>query len=493
MLASHRSILTVLKTPVFLAALIVTAALPTGGRAAPAAARPPNIIFILADDLGYGDISCYGQRRFQTPNIDRLAADGIRFTHHYAGSSVCAPSRSVLLTGLTTGHTPVRGNLEVQPEGQTPLPAGTVTLAKVLQSHGYATGVFGKWGLGFPGSEGVPSRQGFDRFYGYNCQRLDHSYYPDHLWEDDRRVDLPENAGTKQGAYAPALIQAKTLEFIAAHRGQPFFLYFASSLPHAEMGAPEDILARHRGKYGAERPFVGVDGGPQFRQGPYASQPTPKAAYAAMIEVLDQQVGEIRRKVQELGLAENTIFVFTSDNGAAGEGGIDPADFGSAGPLRGMKRDLYEGGIRVPLIAAWPGHFAAGKVSSQVSAFWDWFPTFTQLAGVPTPQGLDGLSLLPTLMGRGAQAQHDHLYWEFHEKGGRVAVRQGDWKGVRYNVAARPDSPLELYNLARDPHEDHNVAAEHPEIVARLDQLLKSARTPSKLFNFDSGTYVGGK
>jgi arylsulfatase A-like enzyme len=456
---------------------------------APAASRP-NIIFILADDLGYGDLSCYGQRRFATPNIDRLASGGMRFTQHYSGTTVCAPSRSALMTGLHTGHTPIRGNLEIQPEGQHPLPAGTFTLAKLLQQAGYATGVFGKWGLGFPGSEGAPRRQGFDRFFGYNCQRLGHHYHPDHLWDDDTKVTLPGNAGRGHGVYAPELIHEKTLDFIAANRERPFFCFVATVIPHAELAAPERYLARHRGKYGSEKPYQGVDDGPTFRQGPYESQAEPHAAYAAMINLLDDQVGEIVAKVQQLGLAEKTLVVFASDNGPSLEGGSDPAYFNSSGGLRGVKRDLYEGGIRVPMIAHWPGTIVRGSLSAHLSAFWDWLPTFAELAGQPVPTGLDGISLAPTLTGRGRQAPHDYLYWEFHEGGGRAALRQGDWKIVRYEVLAKPDGPLALYNIAVDPAEANDLAARQPARVKQLEKLLRSARTDSPVFRFGQTGYL---
>ena len=476
--------------PILCLAAVLASAARGAPAAAPTQARRPNFIVILADDLGYGDLSCYGQKRFQTPHLDRLASEGVRFTRHYAGSSVCAPSRCVLLTGLHTGHAEIRGNREILPEGQQPMSAGTAALPKLLQKIGYATAAFGKWGLGPPGSEGDPSKQGFDHFFGYNCQRLDHSDYPDHLWEDGQRVNLPENDHGKRAVYAPELIQRKALDFIARHRDRPFFLYLASPLPHAEMDAPAAYLAHHRGKYGRETPFRGVDDGPQFRKGPYASQPEPKAAYAGMIELLDHQVGQVIKLIGDLGLTENTFIVFTSDNGAAAEGGISVSDFNSTAGLRGFKRDLYEGGIRVPMIASWPGRIPKGGVSDFVSAFWDFFPTFAELAGAPVPPGLDGVSLVPVLTGRGAQKPHDYLYWEFHEAGGRMAIRQGDWKGVRYDVLLKPDGPLELYNLADDPAETSDVAARFPERAAALDALMRRARTESPIFRFGDKGYL---
>jgi arylsulfatase A-like enzyme len=451
----------------------------------------PNIIYILADDLGYGDLSCYGQTKFETPNIDQLAAKGMRFTQHYAGSTVCAPSRSALMTGLHTGHTPVRGNKEVRPEGQYPLPDSVRTLAEMFRAAGYATGAFGKWGLGYPGSEGDPNAQGFDTFFGYNCQRFAHTYYPRHLWSNQDSLVLEANAGTEKGAYAPALIQEQRLAFIEEHRDEPFFLFVPSIIPHAELVAPAEYMDRFRGKFDPEMSFEGVDEGTNYRTGGYASQPEGHAAFAAMIAVLDEQVGEITAKVEELGLAENTLIIFTSDNGPHQEAGADPDYFDSNGPLRGYKRDLYEGGIRVPMIARWPGRIAAGNETDHVSAFWDVYPTLAQLAGQPVAKNHDGVSFLPTLTGEGEQPQHDYLYWEFHEKGGRLAVRKGNWKAVQYDVLAQPNGPLELYDLASDMGEQSDVADQHPEIVTQMRATLDSARTPSPVFAFGEDTYLG--
>lgn len=462
----------------------------TRGNSAAAQPSQPNIVFILADDLGYGDLSSYGQKHFQTPHIDGLAADGMRFTQHYSGSTVCAPSRSVLMTGLHTGHTPIRGNKEIQPEGQHPLPAGTDTLAKRLRAGGYQTGAFGKWGLGFPGSEGDPLSQGFDRFYGYNCQRLGHHYYPTHLWDDDSQVHLPGNAKGASNQYAPNLIHDQTLAFIEENQGQPFFCFVASIIPHAEMIAPEELMAKHRDRYGRETPFEGTDSGPKFRLGPYQSQAEPKAAFAAMVDLLDQQVGEIVATLDRLGLRENTLIIFTSDNGPAQEGGADPSYFDSSGGLRGIKRDLYEGGIRVPLIANWPGQIERGSESKHVSAFWDFFPTLTELAGQTSSGDLDGISMVPTLLHQGEQLDHKYLYWEFHEGGGRVAVRQGNWKAVRYDVLRNPNGPLALFNLTEDPFEQHDIAADNPEITRRLNQILKNAREPSPVFAFGQSGFL---
>lgn len=454
--------------------------------------QPPNIIYILADDLGYGDVGFNGQTKFSTPHIDRLAREGLVFTQHYSGNTVCAPSRSCLMTGLHTGHTPVRGNKEVQPEGQYPLPAETRTVAKMLQEQGYVTGAFGKWGLGFPGSSGDPVNQGFDRFFGYNCQRLGHNYYPYHLWDNQEKVELTNNLGQQTGTYAPELIHEQTLAFLEENKEKPFFLFVPSIIPHAELVAPEAYMEKFRGKFSPETPYEGVDEGEKYRLGPYGSQEEPHAAFVAMVTLLDDQVGEIVTKVKELGLAENTLIIFTSDNGPHREGGADPDYFDSNGPLKGYKRDLYEGGIRVPTVAYWPGTVKPGQ-TDHISAFWDFLPTVAELIGAPDPAGIDGLSYLPTLTGEGTQAQHDYLYWEFHERGGRVAIRKGKWKGVRYEVLKDPDSPLELYDLSQDIGEENNVAAQHPEIVAELDSLLRQARTPSEAFAFGSGTYLDSK
>lgn len=448
-------------------------------------AVPPNIIYILADDLGYGDLGCYGQEKFNTPNIDRLAQEGLLFTQHYSGSTVCAPSRAALLTGMHTGHTVVRGNREVQPEGQHPIPDSTYTLAEMFRENGYATGAFGKWGLGYPGSEGDPNAQGFDTFFGYNCQRMGHHYYPHHLWYNRDSIVLEENAGKLKGRYAPELIHRETLNFIEENRENPFFLYVASIIPHAELAAPEETLQRFRGRYPPEKPYEGTDHGPQYRKGPYESQQEPRAAFAAMISILDRQVGEIMEKVRELGLEENTLIVFTSDNGPHLEGGADPDYFDSNGPLRGYKRDLYEGGIRVPMLARWPGWIPPGTRTDHISAFWDVFPTFAEILGVDPPVEMDGISFLPTLLQAGdGQEQHAYLYWEFHEQGGRQAVRKADWKAVRYEVLEHPDGPVELYDLSEDLGETQNIASDHPEVVAEMEKILREARTPSAEFRF---------
>ncbi|MDO6518688.1 arylsulfatase [Zobellia uliginosa] len=459
-----------------------------------ATATKPNIVYILADDLGYGDLSSYGQQKFSTPNIDKLAKDGILFTQHYSGSTVCAPSRSALLTGMHTGHTVVRGNKEILPEGQYPLPDNTYTLAEAMKKAGYVTGAFGKWGLGFPGSEGDPLNQGFDAFFGYNCQRLGHNYYPRHLWANKDSLVLEGNSGFKKETYAPELIHEKTLEFIEMNKDNPFFLYVASIIPHAELTAPEEIMEKYKGKFPPETVYEGVDDGPEYKLGPYGSQKEPHAAFAAMVHLLDAQVGEIMATLKKLGIADNTLVVFTSDNGPHTEGGADPEYFNSSGPFRGTKRDLYEGGIRVPMVAAWPGKIKPGSRTELVSAFWDVFPTFSDIAGIETPEGLDGISFLPTLLGdTDQQKEHEYLYWEFHEKGGRQAIRKGNWKAVKYNVFKGADVPIELYDISTDVAEENNLAAEHPEIIEEMKVLFQEARTPSEVFTFNQETYLNVK
>ena len=444
----------------------------------------PNIIFILADDLGYGDLGCYGQEKFKTPHIDRLASEGMLFTQHYAGSTVCAPSRSVLMTGLHTGHTHIRGNREYGEEGQFPLEDNAHTMAELLKDQGYITGAFGKWGLGFPGSVGDPLNQGFDRFFGYNCQRLAHNYYPYHLWDDRNKMVLEENAGSQEGIYAPFLIHKKALDFIKENKDTSFFLYIPSIIPHAELFAPETDLAKYRGKYLPEKEFHGMDSGPRFRQGGYGSQPESHAAFAAMINILDQQVGDIMDLVNELGLQKKTIIFFSSDNGPHMEAGADPEYFNSNGPFKGYKRDLYEGGIRVPFIAWWPGTILGGSKSDHVSAFWDLYPTFADMAGTAVEKPIDGISMYPVLTGKGTQGQHEYLYWEFYERGGRVAARKGPWKAVKYNIRDHPDGPIELYDLSNDPGEQHDMAKRFPEIVTTMEEILGTARTESEHFRF---------
>jgi arylsulfatase len=461
------------------------------------AARQPNIVLIVADDLGYGELGSYGQQKIRTPNLDRMAAEGMRFTQYYSGSPVCAPSRCVLLTGLHTGHAYIRGNDEMAErgdvwrdlslEGQRPLLPNTTTIATLLKEAGYATGAMGKWGLGGPGSTGEPNRQGFDHWYGYLCQRLAHNYYPVHLWRNTEKdvLDneyfhphqrLPDDADPHDPAsyepytgkqYSMDVIAEEALDFIRSNRDRPFFLYLPFTIPHVSLQVPEDSLAGYEGAF-PETPYLGDRG--------YTPHRKPRAAYAAMITRMDREIGRIMRLIEELGLDDDTIVFFTSDNGPTFNGGTDSEFFESAGPLRGLKQDLYEGGIRVPLIARWPGRIAPGTVTDHVSAFWDFLPTLTAIGGAVTPDGLDGVSMLPTLEGRTVEQQrHDQLYWEYT---GSQAVRIGDWKGFRERIG----DPIELYDLSSDIAEESNVAADHPDIVARIEQIMQTDRRESELF-----------
>jgi len=411
----------------------------------------PNIIFILADDLGYGDLGCYGQKHIKTPNIDRIAAEGIRFTQHYAGSTVCAPSRCVLMTGLHTGHTAVRGNREIKPEGQYPIAAETITVAKVLKRAGYITAVVGKWGLGGPGSSGVPNKQGFDHWFGYLCQRKAHSYYPEYLWKNGKKIILEKNKAGKKGTYSHDLFTAEAMDFIRQNRNRRFFLYLPYTIPHTRYEIPSTE--------------------------PYSDRPWAKKekVHAAMITRMDRDIGRTMNLLKKLNIDEKTIVFFSSDNGAAQrwEGRFD-----SSGLLRGRKRDMYEGGIRTPLVVKWPGKIKPAAESDHISAFWDFLPTCAELAGVSAPENIDGISMVPTLLGRDdRQKRHKFLYWEFFhwKKGFYLAVRMSDFKVVRLS----PTGPLELYNLKTDIAEKNNIAAEHPEIIAEIEAYLKTARTDS--------------
>jgi arylsulfatase A-like enzyme len=436
-------------------------------REAAASAQRPNIIFILADDLGYGDLGCYGQQTIRTPSLDRMAAEGMIFTDHYAGNTVCAPSRCCLMTGLHTGHAYVRGNDRI------PLRPSDVTIAERMKEAGYVTGIIGKWGLGEPDTTGIPNRKGFDHWFGYLNQRHAHNYYPDYLWRNEEKIRLanevrpvnpPGGVATKRVQYSHDLFTADALAFLDRNRNRPFFLYLAYTIPHANNEAgPEGMEVPSHGRYARE------------------DWPEPQKGHAAMISRMDGDIGKLLARLQSLGLDDKTLVLFSSDNGPHREGGADPAFFDSSGILRGYKRDLYEGGIRVPLIARWPGRIAAGSGTNHVSAFWDFLPTFCELAGVAAPPGIDGISMVPTLLGRpDRQQKHPYLYWEFHEQGKKQAVRMGDWKGVRLNVAKNPNGPIELYDLAADPREERNVADQHPEIVRQVTSIMASARTPSE-------------
>ncbi len=433
----------------------------------------------MGDDLGLTDLGCYGGTKIATPNVDQLAAGGVRFTRAYSGSPVCAPSRCVLLTGLHTGHSHVRDNMEIKPEGQTPLPEGTSTFPRVLQEAGYATGCVGKWGLGFPGSTGTPDKQGFDFFFGYNCQRVAHNHYPVSLWRNGETVMLDGNtAGLTGRQYAPDLFEREALGFVRENKDRPFFLFYATTIPHLALQVPEDSLAEYKGRW-PETPYDGKKG--------YLPHPTPRAAYAAMVTRFDRSVGRLLGLIRELGLEEDTLVLFASDNGATYElGGFDPAFFASTGGLRSTKGYVYEGGIRVPLIGRWPGRIKPGTTTDHVCAFQDFFPTALETAGIENaaPSGLDGLSFLPTLTGRGRQIRHEHLYFEFKDYGGQQTVRWGDWKGVRQNLLKDPAAPIELYDLAADPAETRDLAADKPDVVKRLREIMRAEHKPSEVFPF---------
>ncbi|MGE7773284.1 arylsulfatase [Chitinophaga sp. NPDC101104] len=449
--------------------------------------KKPNIVFILADDLGYGDLGAYGQQKIKTPNIDGMARNGMRFTSFYAGTSVCAPSRSSLITGQHTGHTYVRGNKEIEPEGQEPLADTVQSMATLLQQAGYVTGAFGKWGLGMVGTTGAPDRKGFDKFYGYNCQRQSHRYYPTHLWDNDKKVVLEGNDLTKKVHYAPELIQQQALAFIDENKNKPFFLFIPVVLPHAELQGPEDEWFKmYDGKF-EEKPHKGNGYGPGATIAGYASVEKPHATYAAMVSRMDAYVGQVIAKLTELQLIDNTIIIFTSDNGAHTEGGADPAFFNSNGGLRGTKRDLYEGGIKTPFIVQWNGTVKPGSTSGHIGAFWDVMPTFVDITGAPAPRFTDGISFLPALKGKGRQPKHDYLYWEFHEGGGRQAVRMGKWKGIKLQVKKDPNAPIALYDLEKDPAEKNDIAAQHPDIVRKIGEKINEAHVESPVFPLLTG------
>ena len=418
--------------------------------------RKPNIIFILADDLGYGDLGCYGQRLIETPNIDALAAEGIRFTQCYAGSTVCAPSRCALMTGLHTGHARVRGNKLI------PLRPRDVTIAEILKGAGYTTAIIGKWGLGEPGTTGVPNLKGFDEWFGYLNQRRAHNYYPEYLWRNTEKYWIKGNMNGKKGVYSHDLFTEEALKFIRRNRGNPFFLYLAYTIPHAN-----NELGRKTGN-GMEVPS----------DEPYSDRSWPQVEknFAAMVTRMDRDVGRIVSLLKELGIDGETVIFFSSDNGPHREGGHDPKFFKSSGPLRGIKRDLYEGGIRVPMIVRWPGKIKPGSVSDQVWAFWDFLPTAAEIAGVEPPRGIDGISMLPALLGK-EQGDHEYLYWEFYERGFDQAVRMGDWKGVRHL-----DRKIELYNLSEDIGERRNIAADHLDIVNEISKIMREAHLDSPNF-----------
>lgn len=463
--------------------------------------KKPNIIFILADDLGYSDLSCYGQKKFSTPNIDRLASEGIRFTQHYSGSPVCAPSRCSLLTGLHTGHSYIRDNDEmtergdvwsdpIKFEGQRPIPEGTVTLPLLLKKNGYTTAAIGKWGLGAPGTPGVPNKQGFDFFYGYICQRIAHTHYPPYLWRNDKKEFLPGNKNFVTHEKLPAdrdpldpesykkyegtqyafdLMVDESLKFISQNRNKNFFLYFAPELPHVSLQVPDDSRKNFENEFD-DRPYKGNNG--------YLPQRKPRAAYAGMISRLDSGVGKIVSLIKKLNLEDETLIIFTSDNGATFKtGGYDPEFFKSNNGFNGAKASLFEGGIRVPLIAKWGKKIKAGSISDHVCSFWDFMPTLCDAAETKVETYTDGISFLPEMKGDFvAQKDHDYLYWEHARK--EQAVRIGSWKGIKKS----PSSKIQLYNLHADPGETDDISASNPEVVDQMERIMKNCRTESKLY-----------
>lgn len=482
--------------------------------------RRPNIVYILADDLGYGDIGAYGQKKIETPNIDALAREGMVFTQHYA-VPVCAPSRYCLMTGQHTGHAFIRGNdewaergdvwnfdaMEANPalEGQLPIPDSVVTLAEILKQAGYRTALVGKWGLGGPFTTGIPNNQGFDYFYGFLCQRQDHNYYAGHLWENTYRVPLnnkatdpnikfpdsldalnPDNyARYEQNDYSPAFIIKAALNFLTTCGNKPFFLYFASPLPHTSLQAPKRLVDYYHQKFGDEKPFLG---------GSYVPCRYPHATRAAMITLLDEHVGAIVKKLKQMGVYENTIIIFTGDNGPTFEAGSDGPWFNSGGPFRSDygwgKGFVHEGGIREPFILSWPGQVKPGSKSDLISANWDFVPTVCQLIGATPPKNIDGISYLPTLLGHPQHNRHAYLYWEFPGYGGQQAVRMGKWKGIIEHIK-NGNTQMKLFDLDVDPQEQHDVSAQHPDIVKQILGVMEKEHDPAQVYSFRMKTIDG--
>jgi arylsulfatase len=476
--------------------------------------QKPNIIYILADDLGYADLGCYGQGKIKTPNMDKLAENGMRFMQNYSGSPVSAPSRCVTFTGLHTGHSYIRGNDEMRErgevwsheamladpylEGQRPLSAGTVTFPLLLQKAGYTTGCVGKWGLGYPGSEGTPNKMGFDFFYGYNCQRQAHTYFPPFLYRNEEREYLPNKLlipGTKldegadpydeksyakytQVSYSCDLMYDEILKFVESNKDSPFFLAWTTPLPHVALQAPERWVKYYVEEFGDEEPYLGNKG--------YFPCRYPHATYAAMISYWDEQIGGLIAKLKELGLYENTIIMFTSDNGPTFNGGTDSPWFDSAKPFKSNqgwgKSNLREGGIRVPLIVSWDKKIKAGTQNNHICASWDVMPTVCELAGIESAP-TDGISFVSALMGKKQQA-HEYLYWEFPESGGQKAVRMGKWKGLILDIKKEGEGDLQLFDLEKDPREQNNIAPEHPDIVGQIRDIMKKAHTKAEVERF---------
>ncbi len=419
----------------------------------PATARKPNVVLVLADDLGYGDLGCYGQARIRTPNIDRLAREGMRFTQFYAGGTVCAPSRATLFTGRHTGHNTIRGN------GEVPLAAGDYTLSQMFRSAGYRVDGIGKWGLGLAGSTGEPKAKGFNQWVGFLDQTEAHNYYPDSIWRYDSAQNWNGPVQNRGRRYIQDVFTEAMGNSLRINSDFQLFLYLPFTLPHANPALKKQgMQVPHDAPYSAE------------------DWPQPEKNKAAMITRLDASVGQLLARLEQHRLQRDTIVIFTSDNGPHAKGGVDPGFFKSAGPFRGIKRDLYEGGLRVPMIVWWPGQVPEGKVSDQVWAMWDLMPTLAEVSGAKSPVGVDGISMLPTWLGGQQTNQHDHLYWEFHEQGFQQAVRRGDWKALRL----KPGGPLELYNLKTDVAEAQDMAGQHPDLVAKLEEIMRAEHSESE-------------
>jgi arylsulfatase A len=471
--------------------------------AAALSAPAVNVVFILADDLGYGELGCYGQKKIHTPHLDRIAAEGTRLTRHYSGAPVCAPARCTLMTGKHLGHAEIRGNRQAKvsfpefKEGQHPIPADALTMASVFRKAGYATGAIGKWGLGPAGSTGDPNKHGFDLFFGYNCQAVAHSYYPRFLWRNDRQVEInpqpvPGHARQPEGevnaeqwigrTYAPDLMVKEARQFIADHKSGPFFLYLAFTEPHVSMHPPLGRLDEYPKEWDAV-PYRGECG--------YLPHPRPRAAYAAMISDLDRHVGAVREALEKAGVLDETLIVFTSDNGTTHEGakgtkfhigGCDAEFFDSTGELRGYKGTVYEGGLRVPTIVRLPGKVKAGGENASPGYFPDWFPTLCAAAGVKAPDGLDGVDLWPAITGGDIKQRTRPMVWVYPEYGGQVAVRLGDFKVIRRGLKTKQPEPWEVYDLSKDPAENRNLAAEHPELVRQAAEVLARESRPNTVF-----------
>ncbi len=460
------------------------------------AKKKPNVIYIYADDLGYGELGCYGQQKIKTPHLDQLAKEGIRFTQHYTSAPVCAPARAMLMTGKHAGHSYIRGNYELggfedeTEGGQMPLPEGTFTIAHLMKKAGYVTGLIGKWGLGMYNTTGAPDKQGFDYYYGYLCQKQAHNFYPTHLWENGKwdtlnnpffyvHRPIPKNSpdsafeNFRGKDYSLTKMAEKTFDFIRANKEKPFFLYLPYTGPHVSLQAPDEAIKEYIGQFD-EQPYYGDKG--------YASTKYPLSTYAAMITYMDKQIGKIMALLKELKLDENTIVMFSSDNGTTFDvGGVNGAFFNATGGLRGRKQELYEGGIREPFIARWPGRIPAGKVTGHISAQFDMMATLAELTGTGAPPN-DGISLLPTLLDKaGQQKQHPFLYFEFPERSGQVAIRIGDWKGVKSNMKTDKNAPWEIYDLKNDVRETNDVAAQHPELAKQFEEILQQQHKPSHI------------